>query len=497
MKEIVMRTLHLLLFLSFISPAALFPQISFERTYGGSGHEGGNSVRQTADGGYIIAGGTSSFGVAGDDVYLIKTNALGDTLWTRTYGGDDSDEGYSVQQTIDGGYIIAGLTSSYGAGGADVYLIKTDASGYTLWTRTYGGYSYDIGNSVQQTADGGFIIAGVTNSFGAGESNVYLIKTDTSGDTLWTKIYGSADDEEGYSVQQTTDGGYIITGDIFFLSLETRDVFLFKTDSSGDILWARTYGGVNNDWGKSVQQTVDGGYVIAGTKGFGFGNKDVYLIRTDSSGDTLWTRTYGGSDLSNSVQQTTDGGYIIAGRTSSFGAGGADVYLIKTDSAGDTLWTRTYGGDAGDAGHSVQLTTDGGYIITGSTASFGAGRTDVYLIKTDPDGFVGISDNIPPSYKLPRSWALSQNYPNPFNPTTTITFDVPGTQGEAQHVQLTVYNIRGKQVINLIDSEYEPGSHRVVWNGRNDDGEQVSSGIYLYTLKSEAQTYTKKMVMVK
>jgi hypothetical protein len=278
------------------------------------------------------------------------------------------------------------------------------------------------------------------------------------------------------------------------------DFYLIKTDSSGDTLWTRTYGGDDIDEGFSVQQTADGGYVIAGvTESFGAGDMDVYLIKTDSSFDTLWTRTYSGEgdDHGYSVQQTDDGGYVIAGFTESFGAGEEDVYLIKTDSSGDTLWTRTYGGVGFDYGRSVQQTEDGGYVIAGYTNSFGAGGADVYLIKTDPDGMVGISDNNPPSLELPRSWALSQNYPNPFNPTTTIAFDVPGTQGVEQQVQLTVYNIRGKQVIRLIDSELEAGSHRVVWNGRDDKGEQVPSGIYLYTLKSGEDIYTKKMVLLK
>jgi len=156
-------------------------QTSWWKTYGGTASDAGRSVQQTSDGGYVIAGRTGSFGAGDDDVYLIKTSASGDTLWTRSYGGTDSDRGYSVQQTSDGGYIIAGLTESFGAGQADVYLIKTDASGDTLWTRTYGGTEYDLGCSVQQTADGGYIVAGYTRSYGAGNCDVYLIKTDSLG----------------------------------------------------------------------------------------------------------------------------------------------------------------------------------------------------------------------------------------------------------------------------------------------------------------------------
>jgi Leucine-rich repeat (LRR) protein len=363
------------------------PDTLWTRTYGGIDDEYGWSVQQTSDGGYIITGGTKSFGAGGEDVYLIKTDANGDTLWTRAYGGTDSDAGTSVQQTSDGGYIIAGTTKSFGAGSDDIYLIKTDANGDTLWTRTYGGADRDVGYSAQQTPDGGYIIAGSTKSLGVGEGDVYLIKTDANGDTLWTRAYGGTDSDAGTSVQQTSDGGYIIAGTTKSFGAGERDVYLIKTTANGDTLWTRTYGGLSHDYGHSVQQTSDGSYIVAGqTYSFGAGEWDVYLVKTDTNGDTLWTKTYGGtdSDYGYSVQQTSDGSYIVAGWTGSFGAGETDVYLIKTNANGDTLWTKTYGGTDSDYGYSVQQTSDGGYIIVGYTGLFGAGGADLYLIKTKP-----------------------------------------------------------------------------------------------------------------
>jgi hypothetical protein len=368
-------------------------QTSWWRTYGGTGNDYGYSVRQTADGGFIVAG--STFGAGLDDVYLIKTNASGDTLWTRTYGGTDYDEGYSVQQTSDGGYIVAGPT---GGTFGDVYLIKVNASGDTVWTRTYGGTSSDLGYSVQQTSDSGYITAGYTYSFGAGNADVYLVKTDASGDTVWTRTYGGTDHDFGWSVQQTADSGYIIAGRTASFGAGNYDVYLIKTDASGNALWTRTYGGTSGDYGRSVQQTADGGYVIAGyTSSFGAGDMDVYLIKTNSSGDTLWTRTFGGTDedWGRSVQQTADGGYIVTGGTCSLGAGYFDAYLIKTNAYGDTLWTRTYGGTGADWGESVQQTADGGYIVAGTAESVGVGSANVYLIKTDALGNVGVLEESP------------------------------------------------------------------------------------------------------
>ncbi len=368
---------------------ALAQDTLWTKTYGGSNDEDGCCVRQTQDGGYIVAGYTSSYGAGGGDVYLIKTNSQGDTLWTRTYGGSGGDGAHSVQQTEDEGYIVAGNTSSYGAGLIDVYLIKTNPQGDTLWTRTYGGSEEEYCFSVQQTQDGGYIVAGYTSSYGAGGTGVYLIKTNSQGDTLWTRTYGGSSDDAGRSVQQTQDGGYIVAGATKSYGAGYYSIYLIKTNPQGDTTWTKTYGGSELDIALSVQQTQDGGYIVAGyTRSNGAESDDMYLIKTNSQGDTLWTRTYGGSsgDVTYSVQQTQGGEYIMAGYTYSYGAGGGDVYLIKTNSQGDTLWTRTYGGSDNEYGHSVQQTEDGGYIVSGITWSYGAGSSDVYLIKVKEGG---------------------------------------------------------------------------------------------------------------
>ncbi len=374
-----------------------FAQITFQKSFGGvSCCERGYAIQQTNDGGYIVVGTTSSWGALGySDVYLIKTDANGAMLWSKTYGGGSDEEGYAVQQTTDGGYIVAGYAMSFGAGLADVYLIKTDANGNTLWTKTYGGTISDRAEAVQQTTDGGYIVAGWTGSFGAGGADVYLIKTDANGNTLWTKTYGGGFFDYGYAVEQTNDGGYIVAGKTNSFGAGDYDVYLIKTDANGNTLWTKTYGGVDRDYSYAVQQTTDGGYIVVGeTWNFGAGNLDVYLIKTDANGNTLWTKTYGGfsTDGGYAVKQTTDGGYIVAGHTYSFGAGNNDVYLIKTDANGAMLWTKTYGGTSWDEGYAVQQTIDGGYIVAGWTANFGIGSNTVYLIKTDTNGISGCNE---------------------------------------------------------------------------------------------------------
>ena len=217
-----------------------------------------------------------------------------------------------------------------------------------------------------------------------------LIKTDSNGNEEWNQTFGGNDYDLGYSVQQTIDGGYIITGSTWNGS---RDVWLIKTDSNGDEEWNQTFGGPDYDFGVSIQQTTDGGFIITGYTYLGLRN--VWLIKTDPDGNEEWNQTFGGNDddYGYSVQQTTDGGYIITGATSSFGNGETDVWLIKTDPDGNEEWNQTFGGNDDDYGYSVQQTTDGGYIITGATSSFGNGDRDVWLIKTNSGGDTEPADN--------------------------------------------------------------------------------------------------------
>jgi hypothetical protein len=376
-------------------------QSTFQKTIGGTNLDRGYAVQQTADAGYIITGSYSVPAAVFSDVYLVKTDSSGNLLWTKTFGGSNNDLGRYVQQTFDGGYIIVGTTSSFGAGDLDMYLIRTDANGDSLWTKTFGGAGSDEGFFIQQTTDSGYIFIGRTSSFSlAGDLDFYLVKTDVNGNILWTKTLGGANHDEGFCVKQTTDGGYIITGRTWSFGAGNSDVYSIKTDVNGNPLWSKTYGGTSSDESYSIQQTTDGGYIISGqTSSFGAGIGNVYLLKTDASGNVLWQKTFGGTsqDYGYQVQETTDGGYIILGITQSFASGINDIYLIKTDLNGDTLWTKTFGGTNDDYSGRGQQTADGGYIIVGSTMSFGAGYYDVYLVKTDANGNTGCNELSPPT----------------------------------------------------------------------------------------------------
>ncbi len=363
------------------------PDTLWTRVLGGNNDELGRSVVQANDGGYVVAGGTASRGGGAYDVCLIKTDSSGNRLWYRTYGERGDEEGYCVQQTREGGYIITGMIRYYTHYTEDVYLIKTDSNGHQLWSQVFGGNHNQSGKSVQQTYDDGYIIVGKATSLTSND-DVYLIKTDSSGNQQWSRYYDRSDSDEGRSVKQVNDGGYIIAGETG--RYPDKDVYLIKTDSLGNQLWSQTFGGDHYDVGTSVEQTFDGGYIVTGVTGL-YPDRDAFLIKTDSLGNQQWIRTFGGSghDCGSSVQQTYDGGYIITGSTTSYGNGISDLHLIKTDPEGYQQWYQTYGGNDRDSGLSVKQTIDGGYIVAGLTVSYSINAYgDIYLIRLGSERLV-------------------------------------------------------------------------------------------------------------
>jgi len=231
-RGLILALLSVSLVALFTQPA--YAQVRFAKTYGGTSDEMARFVQQTSDGGYIVVGETNSFGEFDLNIFLIKTDAKGNVQWAKTYEVRDFEYAYSVQQTSDGGYIVAGLTTHF-RGNLDILLIRTDANGNIIWAKTYEGTDYEYVNSVQQTSDGGYIVAGLTGSFGAGEGDIFLIKTDANGNIIWAKTYGGPDDDSAYSVQQTSDGGYIVAGWTNSFGAGEREIFLIKTDAKGNI----------------------------------------------------------------------------------------------------------------------------------------------------------------------------------------------------------------------------------------------------------------------
>lgn len=295
--------------------------------------------------------------------------------WNRTFGGPNNQFGYSAQQTSGGGYIIAGqkfVQYPSGATGNDAWLIKTNANGTELWNHTYGGGN-DLLNFAQQTSDGGYIAVGWTAAYGAGGVDARLIKTDANGKEEWNRTFGTANYDDAYFVQQTSDGGYALVGGTYSYGDGGYSAWLIKTNPNGTEQWNKTYR--TNTRAQSIKQTPDGGYIIAGrTYPWGASyNSDAYLLKTDADGKEQWNSTYGTGgheDAAYSIDQTPDGGYVFAGTTSSYGASANDAWLVKVNASGGEQWNRTFGGTDYDYGYFVQRTLDNGYVVAGLTSAY-------------------------------------------------------------------------------------------------------------------------------
>ncbi|MCW4044625.1 MAG: hypothetical protein NWE94_03800 [Candidatus Bathyarchaeota archaeon] len=351
--------------LSFILASAIpFATASsvFYRTYGGTEMKLSKAydVVQTADGGYAIGGIIEPFSGGDRNFWLVKTDSAGNMDWNRTIGGSKDDFAYSVVQTADGGYTMGGYTNSFGAGGYDFWLVKTDAIGNLLWNRTYGTSGNEKAYSMTQTRDGGYVLTG---------SDFWLVKTDPAGNMEWNQTHGPKKvGDFATSVVQTADGGYALTGG--------SDAWLIKTDSTGNMEWNKTYGDLEGGNPEAIVQTNDGGYAIAGTKSSSF-----WLAKTDSAGNIEWTKTYTLStvgDWCQSMIQTKDGGYTLAGTK-----GYTTMILLKTDSSGNIAWNKTYGYGSANA---VIQTSDDGYALSGYNSE--QGYPTFCLVKTDDTGVI-------------------------------------------------------------------------------------------------------------
>lgn len=359
-------------------------------SYGGTRREAAWSIAPTTGGGFAVAGWTESFGGKWADGWILKLREDGSIQWQRTYG-KDWEQVASVLQTSDGGYIVAAQTYTFGAGGMDYWILKLDEKGDIQWQRAYGGQADDQAVSILETAGGGYVVAGETKSFGAGDWDVWVLKLDEDGAIQWQRTYGGEDLDMSSAepIQQTSDGGYVLTGRTKSFGAGGSDAWAVKLDKDGTMQWQKTYGGSADEYARSIKQTPDGGYVVAGyTESFGAGDMDVWVLRLDGNGDLQWDKTYGGpaSDVTYSIQRTLDGGYVLAGETESFGAGDGDAWVLKLGKDGAIQWQKTYGGKAWDGAVSIRQTSNGGYAVAGETETFGAGQLDFWVLKLDGTG---------------------------------------------------------------------------------------------------------------
>jgi uncharacterized delta-60 repeat protein len=408
-------------------------QTTWQIMYGGSGDDYALSIQETADGGYIVCGYSYSTDIpgvtnnGGSDYYIIKLNSDGSVAWQDMYGGSDDDYARTIQETADGGYIVCGdswsedIPDVTNHDWADSYIIKLNSDGSVAWQEMYGGGHRDMARSIRETADGGYIVCGysystdipgVTNN---GEYDYYIIKLNSDGFVAWQKMYGGSGSDSAQSIQETSDGGYIVGGYSSSTNIPDNthkggnDYYIIKLDSDGSVAWQKMYGGSGDDYAWSIQETADGGYIVCGrsesTDILGVmnnGGNDPYVLKLKSDGSLAWQGKYGGGsdDSANSIQKTADGGYIVCGDSWSEDIPGvtnnglSDSYIIKLDSYGYIAWQEMYGGGSVDSANSIQETADGGYIVCGESYSTDIpgvtnnGERDYYIIRLDSNGWI-------------------------------------------------------------------------------------------------------------
>lgn len=470
------------------------PEISWQKSLGGTNSDVARSVSQTLDGGYIVAGYTTS--VNGDvstnngsrDIWIVKLNSLGAIEWEKTYGDIGSEEAYQIKQTIDGGYIVTGMSDSNGFfgegfGNDDIFVMKTDSNGDVLWGKRFGTSSGERGHTVYQTSNGKYIVAGFI-----GGGGTWVVKLDSAGnlDSNWSNTsFGGA---QAYSVNETLDGGFIVAG---YTSTGTNgiDVRVFKLNATSNIVWDYTFGGTNADYGYSIDKTSDGGFIVAGMTQSNngdvtnnYGNQDFWVLKLDASGILQWQKTYGGTqnDFATEIKQTSDGGYIVTGQTNSddndvSGNPGNYIYdywVIKLNETGQLQWQSCLGGSSSDFGSSIQQTTDGGFIVAGRASSNNYdvsgnnGDYDFWVVKLESET-LGANDSL-----SDKSFVI---YPNPARDKIFI-------QTDFNIINLALYDAIGKQVIIKKDIKNINVSH-------------LNSGLYMLKAETNKGVVTKKIII--
>jgi hypothetical protein len=507
----------ILTLLTVVFIQAQAPSIQWQKSLGGTGIDKANSIIQTNDGGFIVAGYTASNdgdvigNHGGNDCWILKLSSLGTILWKKTLGGTGNEGISSIQQTSDGGYIaVASCASSDGDitisnGGSDIWVLKLNENGNIIWQKSLGGTSSESGYSIKKTTDGGFIIAGSTSSFngdvtgnhGGGDS--WVIKLDSVGTIVWQKALGGNDLDFSDDIEQTADGGYIIAASSYSnngdatVNKGLSDYWIVKLNSSGTIIWQKSYGGSGSERAYSVKQTLDGGYVIAGsstsTDGDIIGNhgsNDAWIIKLNAIGNLVWQISLGGSgvDSARNIYQTSDGSFIVSAYSDSTDGnltgnlGSKDVWIAKLSSSGTIIWQKTYGGTSSDEAFDIKLTSDGYQVFAGNSSSNDLdvngnhGNADFWVVKLGPSN---LSNN---SF----SFNNINIFPNPVNDNNlTVKLDYFINSQE-----ITITDIAGKKI------------HQQKLEGLTTklNLSKLVKGIYFLNLVNGSKTITKKFIKI-
>lgn len=520
--------------LPIVSFAQTAPVKQWDKTFGGPLTDRVFKIRQTTDGGYI-SGGQSATGPGGDktqagyglaDFWVIKQDAAGNKTWDKSFGGTGTEMIQDLIQTSDGGYLLAGLSSSGvstdksqpSRGSQDYWILKIDANGSRVWDKSFGGTGYDHLYKVVPTADGGYLLGGLSDSPASGDKthaakgaeDFWIVKIDGAGNFQWDKAFGGTGLDQLIAMQQTADGGYIlggnsdsgISGDKSQASKGLEDFWLVKLDASGNKLWDKTLGGDDSDFLNFIYQTPAGDYIVGGNSYSGasgdknqrsWGSADGWVVKLDGAGNKLWDATYGGTgeDGFGDLQPTNGGGFILGGYSNSAVSGtktapqvgGVDFWLVKINALGNQLWDQTYGGNGDENIASLAQTLDGGYALAGPSDSGtssdksqpAVGLKDYWIVKLAPE-VLGIKEK--------GADLKISVFPNPNQ--GKFRLECPGVLTAG--IEVSVFDLLGRKILQ---QELPAGGHQI-----SEEMEvKAPKGVYLLQLKAENQTTTRRLVI--
>ena len=489
MKQL--RNHILLLQLLWICEVGYAQQIRFRDVLGNTGYDYGMSAQQTFNHGYIVCGSTTSVGNGNTDIYVIETDSVGKPVNECSIGGFNIEQGACIRQTADSGYVLVGYSNHNNYKGYDIYVAKLDTKLHVQWEKTYGGTDWEFGRSIQQTTDGGYIICGGTYSYGKGDEDYYLIKTNNLGDTLWTRTYGGSEKDEAKSVFQTADGGYIITGSTMGTD-SLGDFYTIKTNATGDILWTNAFATPELDLANDVIQLSSGSYAVVGeTKGGGSGKSDGVIIEISSSGITGNVIHFGGSDDDNlvAVAERIDHKILFTGLTKSYGFtnGKGDLYFGMLNSDWSYNMSTTFGSNGKETVNSVAGTNDKGAIICGTTNGFRNFLEDIYLIKTDSMGYSAPKETVLVTRIAENEQAQGLNMEMYPNPSTEMVYLTPSLTYPC-FASITVYDPAGR-LLKQQDVRLLPNTTVPITTS------ELSNGIYFIRITTDHLTVSKRLVV--
>ncbi|MDQ3046938.1 MAG: T9SS type A sorting domain-containing protein [Bacteroidota bacterium] len=478
-KNTYFKAIGILSTMGILATNAIHGQTTvFQQIYQTTFDQSARDVISTNDGGYILAGMTENYILGDTNLHFIKTNNLGDTTWTATYGGGLPDYPNSILQDSDGNYMVAAYTKSFGAGGTDSYILKLNGSGDTIWTKTFGGSGEDEAKEIIASGDGNFIVVGRTNSISGTSQDMYLMKIDPSGNMIWTKTYGGPQFESGNSVKICLDGGYILGGQTLSYGSGMGDHWLLRTNSSGDSLWSKTFGGTAFDETKYVLANPDGTFTLCGNS-YISGDADIQAIKTDASGNVIWDKMYGGTDkdVSKTIEPTSDGGYILSSISRSFGWINPDMWLLKINGSGDTVWTKNYGSFDHEHAYCAKQTADDGFIAVGHSKSYGP-NMKIMFIKLNQYGTFTVS--------VDQLFAeeLIDVFPNPTDGLLRLNI-----KGNNRPFSFNIVNPLG-QIVYYKNSQQDLNSEESTIDLTGN-----KPGMYFMNLISGERSTTKKLIL--